>query len=142
MSPSLSKNFAKVAGTQAGTGKKRKRPAPFTIRLSDGERAILERKAGKRSIGAYIREKALGDEQAPRRKRAGKPAVDSVLLGQVLGKLGKSEQVSVLFLLLVAAEKNRVVMTETERAALYEACEGVQEVRTALMSALGLRGAE
>lgn len=142
MSPALSKNFAKVAGTKAGNSKKRKRPGPFTIRLSDEERAILERKAGKRSLGAYVREKVLGDEQAPRRKRAAKPAVDAVMLGQVLGKLGKSEQVACLFLLLVAAEKNCVVMTETERAALHEACEGVLEVRAAVMSALGLRGDE
>lgn len=119
---------------------RRKRPAPFSIRLSDEERAILQRKAGKRSLGAYARAKLLGDEEAPRRKAAAKPSVDSVLLGQVLGKLGKSEQVACLFLLLVAAEKNRITMSEKDRAALHAACDDVREVRAVLMSALGLRG--
>lgn len=142
MSRSLTKKFVKVAGAKTSTGKKRKRPAPFAIRLSDEERAILQRKAGKRSIGAYVRETVLGDEQAARRKGAAKPAIDSVLLGQVLGKLGKSEQVECLFLLLVAAEKNRVNMSEKDRAALHDACADMREVRAALMSALGLRGEE
>lgn len=141
MSRTLSNQFAKAA-QPAKRKPKRRRPSSLSIRVSDEERVILERKAGKRSIGAYVREKALGDEQAPRRKGAAKPAVDSVMLGQVLGKLGKSEQVACLFLLLVAAEKNRVILTETERAALHEACKSVREVRAAVMGALGLRGEE
>ena len=142
MSRTLSNQFADAAATPAKRKPKRRRPSSLSIRVSDEERAILERKAGKRSLGTYVREMALGDEQAPRRKSAGKPAIDSVMLGQVLGKLGKSEQVACLFLLLVAAEKRRVILTETERVALHGACADVREVRAALMSALGLRGEE
>ena len=140
MSRNLASQFADAAAKPTKRKPKRRRPSSLSIRVSDEERAILEHKAGKRSLGAYVREKVLGDKQAPRRKGAGKPPVESILLGQVLGKLGKSEQVACLFLLLVAAEKNRVVLTETERTALHEACESVQEIRAALMSALGLRG--
>lgn len=139
MSRTLSTQFAKAA--KPGKAKpKRRRPSSLSIRVTDDERAILERKAGKRSIGAYVREKVLGDKQAPRRKAAAKPPVDYAMLGQVLGKLGKSEQVACLFLLLVAAEKNRVTMSEKDRAALHAACDDVREVRAVLMSALGLRG--
>ena len=139
MSPSISAQFAKAA---AKPKVKRRRPAPFSIRLSDDERAHLERKAGKRSLGAYARAKLLGDVEELRRKAAAKPSVDYAMLGQVLGKLGKSEQVSCLFLLLVAAEKNRVTMSEKDRAALHAACADVREVRSAIMGALGLRGEE
>ena len=139
MSQTLSTQFAKAAAKPKA---KRRRPAPFSIRLSDDERAYLERKAGRLPLGAYARAKLLGDEEAPRRKAAAKPSVDYAMLGQVLGKLGKSEQVACLFLLLLAAEKNRVTMSEDDRAALHESCAAVREVRAAVMGALGLRGEE
>jgi len=84
----------------------------------------------------------LGEQEAPRRKAAAKPSIDYAMLGQVLGKLGKPEQVSCLFLLAVAAEGRRVAMTEKDRAALHAACADVREMRTLLVGALGLRGEE
>lgn len=140
MSKALSQSFAD-ASAKSGKGKsKRRRSSPLSIRVTDEERAILERKAGKRSLGAYVRDAALGEEQAPRRKAAAKPSLDYALLGQILGKLGQSEQVACLFLLLAAAEADRVTMAEEERAALHAACADIQEVRALVMWALGLRG--
>ena len=118
--------------------KTRQRPAPFPIRLSPDERAYLEGKAGNRPLGAYIRSELLGDAEAPR-KTTRKPPIDFVLLGRVLGMLGKSDQVTCLFLLLAAAESEHVRMTETERTVLHEACADVREMRTALIKSLGLR---
>ena len=142
MSRTLASQFADAAAKPAKRKPKRRCPSSLSIRVSDEERAILERKAGKRSLGAYVREMALGDAQAPRRKGAVKPPVDYAMLGQALGKLGKSEQVSCLFLLLVAAEKQRVSLTAQDRAALQAACADVREVRALVMGALGLRGEE
>ncbi|EKE78041.1 hypothetical protein [Oceanibaculum indicum] len=139
MSRTLSKQFTDTAKPAKP---KRRRPSSLSIRVSDEERAILQRKAGKRSIGAYVREKALGDEQAPRRRSVAKPSIDSVLLGKVLGKFGQSEQVTVLFLLLAAAENERVTMGKKDRAALHAACADMREVRALVMGALGLRGEE
>ncbi len=119
---------------------KHKRPAPFSIRLSAEERAWLERKAGSRPLGRYIRAKLLGDDETPR-KAARAPSIDYALLGQMLGMLGKSEQVSCLFLLLAAAEAEHVALGEAERQALDEACADVHEMRTLLIRALGLRSA-
>lgn len=141
MSQPLSNSFT-AAATPAKPKPKRRRPSSLSIRVSDEEREILQRKAGKRSIGAYVREKALGDEQAPRRKSQAKPSIDYAMLGQVLGKLGQSEQVSVLFLLLAAAENERVTMGNEDRAALEAACADMREVRALMMGALGLRGEE
>lgn len=72
MTLSASDQFFKTA---AKPRPKRRRPSSLSIRLSAEERAILERKAGKRSLAAYIRHTALGDEQAPRRKVKAKPAL-------------------------------------------------------------------
>lgn len=67
------------------------------------------------------------------------PTIDYALLGQVLGMLGKSEQVSCLFLLLAAAEAEPVRLGEAERQALDDACADVREMRALLIRALGLR---
>lgn len=119
---------------------KRRRPFSVSIRVSDAERDALKRKAGKRSIGAYVREKTLGDDLEQRRKNAAKPSIDYALLGQLLGKLGKSDQVSCLFLLAVAAEAERLALSDGERASLQAACQDVREMRGMLIEALGLRG--
>lgn len=140
MSKALSQSFVGAADDSSKGKPKRHRPSPLSIRITDEERAILERKAGKRSLGAYVRDAALGEEQAPRRKAAAKPSLDYALLGQILGKLGQSEQVACLFLLLAAAEADRITMAEEERTALHAACADMREVRALVMGALGLRG--
>lgn len=116
-----------------------KRPAPFSIRLSADERTALERKAGQRSLGSYIRTKLLGDDVTPR-KASRAPTIDYALMGQVLGTLGKSDQVRCLFMLLAAAEAGSVELSNDENAALKLACEDVHEMRGLLLKALGLRG--
>ena len=59
MRASVSVPFAAAAADQPVKSRKRKRPAPFPLRLNPDERAWLERKAGSRPLGAYIRDKAL-----------------------------------------------------------------------------------
>lgn len=120
MTSSPSRNF-KAAATQ--------RPATFSIPLSTEERAFLEHKAGSRSLGRYIRAKLLGDNERPR-KPARAPAIDYALLCHALCILNKLEQVSCIFLLLTAAEAERVRLNETERQALDEAFGNVRAVVT------------
>lgn len=129
---SASKPFKSAASA------KPKRPAPFSIRLSAEERAYLERKAGSRPLGGYIRAKLLGDAEAPR-KAARSPSIDYAMLGQVLGVLGKSELATHLCLLTAAAEAGRLELAEQDRTALKGACEDVREVRALLVEALGLK---
>ncbi|MBP5858830.1 hypothetical protein KAJ83_17560 [Marivibrio halodurans] len=129
---SASKPFKSAASGRPG------RPAPFSIRLSADERAYLERKAGNRLLGRYIRAKLLGDAET-RRKAARVPAIDYAMLGQVLAALGKSELATHLCLLAAAAEAGRLELAEQDRAALKDACEDVREVRALLVSALGLK---
>lgn len=133
MSSSIKQSFEQSAGPA-----KPKRPAPFSIRLSEDERAVLKRKAGKKPLGAYVRAKLLGDEET-RRKPSRAPSIDYALLGQVLGMLGKSDQVRCLFLLAVAAEAGRLELRGEDSAALNEACDHIHDMRGMLVKALGLK---
>ena len=74
----------------------RKRPAPFSIRLSAEKRNKLESEAGSRPLGEYIRDKLLGRRKASR--------VDYMTLGKVLRLLGESDQARTLCALAVALE--------------------------------------
>ncbi len=133
----VSSQFVKVAADSPDS-EMRSRPAPFSIRLSAEERAYLEDKAGNRPLGVYIRAKLLGDAQK-RRKATHKPSVDRAALAQILGLLGKSEQVSCLFLLLAAAEAEQVTLSGKDRAALHGACASMRDMRALLIKALGLK---
>lgn len=135
MSPCVARQFAKSAKPRP----RRRRPYSLSIRLSDEERTLLERKAGSRPLGAYVRHRALGEQEEPRRKTRAKPSLDAALLGRVLGHLGKSDQVKCLFLLLAAAEANRVDLKAQDHEVLRAACADVREMRSILIKALGLR---
>lgn len=137
MSPSTNSTFTQAA-KDTTKRKKRSRPAPFPVRFSADERAYLERKAGDRPLGSYIRSKLLGDAEVPRTP-ARKATIDRAAMAQMLGLMGKAEQVSCLFLLLAAAEADRVALAEAEQAALQNACDAVLEMRSLLIEALGLK---
>lgn len=131
MSSSVKTSFAKSA--------RKKRPAPFSIRLSDEERACLARKAGNKPLGTYAREKLLGDAVAARKAVAPTPKLDKVLLARILGVLGKSELASSLCLLAVAAESGSLLLDEETDEQLKEACSDIHDIRLILIRALGLR---
>jgi hypothetical protein len=116
----------------------KKRPAPLSIRLTEEERAYLKRKAGKKSVSAYVRDKALG-EAANARNPVQSPKVDYEMLGRILGILGKSELSKNLCLLAVAAEHGALIVDEDVEADLKAACADVREIRLLLIRALGLR---
>ncbi len=127
------------AFTEAARKPKPKRPSPFCIRLSAEERAYLERKAESRPLGAYIRGRLLDGKEVKPRKSSRAPSVDHALLAKLLGMLGKSQQVSCLFLLALAEEKKRLTLAEADRAALHAACTDVRDMRALLIKALGLK---
>ena len=117
----------------------KKRPAPFPIRLSSEERAILEARAGNKPLGAYIRDQLFGGAQSPRKQPMPKPKPDYALFAKTLGALGQSDQVRCLFLLLASVESERLSLSNEEHDALMNACMAVQDMRTGLVSALGLK---
>lgn len=114
------------------------RPAPFSIRLSQAERAQLEREAKDVPLGAYIKAKAL--EGAPLRVRRRSSAVeDSTALARTLALLGQSRLSSNLNQLAHAANTGSLPITPETEAFLRRALSDVQAMRCLLITALGLK---
>ena len=114
--------------------------APFSLRLTREERAILETAAAGKPVSAYIREKLFGPGASHRKARGKAPVKDHRALGQVLGALGASRLAGNLNQLAKAAHIGALPVTPEVEADLRAACNAVGEMRGALMAALGLRG--
>ena len=130
---------AKQAFADSAAAPRRKRPAPFSIRLSEDERAYLERKAGNKPLGTYARDKLLGDAQTTRKTQPRKQRMDYEMLGRVLAMLGDSELATSLCMLALAAENGSLPVTEDVEGKIHSACDDIQEIRLILIRALGLR---
>lgn len=142
MSLSNQKN-CKTHFCKAASGPKPKPPPPppFSIRFSNQERERLKRDSGKLSMTAHIRQKLFGDDVEPRkltRKRA-QPEIDYVMLGQILGLLGKSELASSLCLLAVAAKSGSLPVSDEVEEEIKTACTHVDDMRVLLIQALGIK---
>lgn len=132
----------------AGTARKaRRRPSttrPFSLRLSEDERRLLVREAGKLSLGAHIRRKLFGDEPSRRpsrnasRKRR-EPEGNQKALGQALALLGRSELCGSLEAIAKAAVMGALPMTPELVQELQAAIVHVRAMRAALIEALGIR---
>ncbi len=110
---------------------------PFSLRLSSEERAALERAAGRKPLGAFIREKLFDGELTPRRTRGRRPVKDHTALAQVLGALGQSRLSSNLNQLAKAAHIGALPITPELEQELGEACAEIRAMRDDLMQALG-----
>jgi len=140
-----------ISGEFRRAGGQKSRPAaarPFSIRLSDDERALLVREAGKLSVGAYARRKLLGDLESQRRgrkvsRKRHTPQVDQVALGKVLAMLGRSELSQRLDELATAAVMGALPVGPELIQELHAVCGYIREMRAALMKALNVeRGFE
>ena len=118
--------------------KKRKRPAPFSLRLTERERDILRERAGDISVSAYIRYKLFGDEVSSRKTRR-KPSADHAILSQLLGALGRSRLSSNLNQIAKAANQGTLPVTPDLVAELREACADVRLMRHSLIKGLGIK---
>ena len=116
---------------------KRKRPAPFAIRLSKDERARLEGEAAGAPLGTYIKAKALGEPL--RTRRSGVSMADRQAFAQALGMLGKSRLSSNLNQLAKLANIGALPLTPEVETELLEALREVRAIRRLLMEALGLK---
>jgi hypothetical protein len=111
--------------------------APFSLRLTFEERTQLEKKAAGMALGAYIRDRLLGEDAAPRRSRGKFPVKDYEALGRVLATLGQSRLSSNLNQLARAANTGSLPVSPDTEEALKEACAEVAALRADLLRALG-----
>ncbi|NKX63272.1 hypothetical protein HEP89_04110 [Labrenzia sp. 5N] len=121
----------------ADKSEKLKYPPPFSLRLTFEERALLERQAAGMSLGAYIRSQILGDDVTPRRTRGKFPVKDQAALGRVLAGLGASRLSANLNQLARAVNTGILPVTPETDESLKEACAAIEDMRCALMEALG-----
>ncbi len=123
-------------GPSDNQGQSKESSAPFSLRLTFEERAILDKAAGDMPLGAYIRSQLLQKESYRRRRRRKKPVKDHQALGAVLGQLGRSRIANNLNQLAKAVHTGSLPVTPDTEKAIHEACSGVQQMRAMLMMAL------
>ncbi|MEM7192531.1 MAG: hypothetical protein AAF405_06615 [Pseudomonadota bacterium] len=117
--------------------KEQKYPPPFSLRLTYEERARLEAEAGDKPLGVYIRERLLGEDTTPRKRRGNSPVKDKEALGRVMGALGASRLSANLNQLAKAVNSGSLPVTPETEAELGEACRDIADMRADLMRALG-----
>ena len=118
-----------------------KLPKPFSLRLTFDERAALEKDAGNKPLGVYIRARLFDGEEAPRkvRTRSRKPIEDERALGRLLGELGKARLANNLNQLAKAVNTGSLPVTLDTENALRDACAAIQDMRSLLLRALGFQ---
>lgn len=134
---SITTDFAGVAGSQRAA---KRRPAPFSLRLSSEERRRLTEEAADIPLGSYIKGKLLDQGVASiRRRRSGLAIEDRQALARALALLGQSRLASNLNQLAHAAHIGALPVTPEIEAELAEGVAAVREVRALLVQALGLK---
>lgn len=115
------------------------RTKPFPVRLTDDERAELERRAGSMAVGSYVKCVlfAEGDKKTNHRSRA--PVKDHAALASMLARLGASRTAEWLAMLAGAARSGTLPVDEETTMKLDRACHDVLVIRLLLMQALGIQ---
>lgn len=117
----------------------KKRSAPFSIRLSETDRARLAVEAAGAPLGAYIKEKILGSVVVGRKRRKGQAIEDREALARALALLGRTHLSSSLNQLANAANIGTLPVTPETEAELLTALRDVRELRRVLLTALGMK---
>ena len=119
-------------------GKRGKRDAPFSLRLTFEERARIEAQAGDMPVGAYIKSLLLAEDAPKYRKRRKPPVEDRALLAQVLACLGSSRVASNLNQLAKATHVGNFYFDHDTKQSITQACDDIRAMRILLMRALGI----
>lgn len=134
----LHQPFSAAASGEAFPFPKR-RPAPFSLRLTEAERARLVEEAKGAPLGSYIKAKLLGSSLPVRTRRSGLAVEDRQALAQALAALGASRLSSNLNQLAHLANVGALPVTPETEAELSEALAIVRDIRRLLLTALGLK---
>ncbi|MEN8132290.1 MAG: hypothetical protein ABFS45_19350 [Pseudomonadota bacterium] len=116
-----SDSFHKVAFANQQVSRKKKSAPPFSLRLTAEERTLLEQQAGSKPLGAYIRERLLGD-RAHKRRASRRPRADEKKIALVLAELGRSRLSSNLNQLAKSANMGTLDISRDVEQELHDAC--------------------
>lgn len=120
------------------SARQRRKPAnrPFSIRLSNAERQLLEAEAGSQALGTYVKTRLLNGVV---RRRTSVSSQHCKTLSELLGKLGRLRIASSLSDLAAAAGTSAIVMAPDLEQEIRSACRDLRDMRIMLMRALGLQ---
>lgn len=142
--------FGSSGGNSGGSGQSsgaahksdkrdKKRPAPFSLRLSFDEKQKLIEDAGRQSISAYIKSRLFDPDTSVKQARGLNPVKDQKALAQLLGMLGSSRIAKNLNELAEAARVGALPLGDETEKAIKRACDDVRIMRRFLLAALGIR---
>lgn len=112
---------------------------PFTLWLTDTERADLSRRAGSMPMAAYIRSVLFADGVKVKSRGSRRVVKDHAVLAQMLSALGSSGLAANVQSLADVAAMGVLHMDEDAPAALKQACDDIVIIRLMLMQALGFK---
>ncbi len=120
--------FSEASTPQTGglvrPSRRKAKSKPFSIRLSDAERAQLEREAGSKPLAVYMRSKLLSN--------------DKPTMARLLATLGASDLARSMRDLANAASNGTFEESPETLNSLEAACAAIEEMRINLVRALGL----
>ena len=117
----------------------KKRTPPFSMRLSDEERAELEVKAGSIPLSSYVKSVVFADDAPRYRKQRRLPVADQRLLAEILARIGASRTASNLNQIAKHLNQGTLIVDEELEADLKRAVAEVAWMRVKLMEALGIQ---
>lgn len=116
---------------------KRKQGSPFSLRLSEAERAELERRAGSRYLGDYIRGQLFGDKARASKRRA--PRQTDIAYAQALASIGQSEIPANLRSMAASARIGALPLTPDLIETIETTCRKIQTACDGLIVKLGVK---
>lgn len=126
------------AGSSSQQRPKCKSPPPFSLRLSADERAHLKSQAGNKPLGAFIRDKLLGDS-AEKRRKVRRPGRNHETLALLLSELARSRLSASLGELAHAASIGTLDVTPETIDNINQACRDIADIRSRLIAGLGVK---
>ncbi len=114
---------------------------PVSVRLTEQERALLERVAAKQSLSSFMRQCALMQAgQAPKpRKEQQRPTEQKVQLAQILALLGASDIFRSMSTFAKLSEQGALPLSEETESQIQQACSNIKQIKTLLMRALRVK---
>ena len=116
-----------------------KHPAPFCLRLSHEERMILEKAAGDKPLGTYIRSCLFTEAVTKRRKSRRASSPQQKVIAQLFAALGQKRIPQNIAQLAQAAQDNPHHFTVDLCTVLTSAHQDVKTIRMMLVKASGKR---
>ncbi len=107
----------------------KKRIPPFSLRLSEEERARLERDAGDTPLGAYIKSRLFASVSKKKTREE---------LAKILSELGRMNIAENLNHLARAVKTSSLIVSPETEKAIAGCCLDIKWIRYVLIKALGL----